>query len=328
MTRSWSSASSSVSRPAASGWPPPACAAPFAKHLVNPVLRRSYASRAEGNQVDGSGTVSADQIGDVDEDPLVRRRRVEAVLLLAKSPLSPRKLAQLAQISDATEARTHVRQLSSVYQDLGRAMRIEMIAGGYRMMTRPALAPWLSRLSHVPAPVRLSTPMMETLAIVAYRGPLARSGVEAVRGVACGELLRQLMERDLIRIAGRSEELGRPYLYGTTKRFLQLFGLANSEALPPIQWQTLQEDYPEDSSQETLSVNSIPEDPLPQDSKPVTNSPVPKSSKEPVVSTSVASEPNSEANPAINSIDPIVAASQAATSVQDWAVRGGHCGGH
>ncbi len=286
---------------------------------------------------------------DLDEDPLVRRRRVEAVLLLAKNPLSPRKLAQLAQVADATEARTHVRDLSSVYQDLGRAMRIELIAGGYRMMTRPALAPWLSRLSHVPAPVRLSTPMMETLAIVAYRGPLARSGVEAVRGVACGELLRQLMERDLIRIAGRSEELGRPYLYGTTKRFLQLFGLANTEALPPIQWQTLQEDNPEESSQENLSVDSIPDEtsldqsdelslnqpdepspdhgsdstvlnyPVPKSpvpKSPVPKSPVPKSSKEPVVSTSVASEPSSEANPII---DPIIAASQAADSIQDWS---------
>ncbi len=84
--------------------------------------------------------------------------------------------------------------------------------------------------------------MMETLAVVAYRQPVSRASAEAVRGVACGELLRQLMERDLIRIVGRSEELGRPYLYGTTKRFLQLFGLPNADALPPIQWQTLQDD--------------------------------------------------------------------------------------
>lgn len=335
MSRSWSAASSLGSRPCASGWPVPACAKPFAQHSVDPAVRRFHSvtsARADddfaGSGGDHAGNPSDVGSSDVDEDPLVRRRRVEAVLLLAKSPLSPRKLAQLAQISDATEARTHVRELGSVYQDLGRAMRIELIAGGYRMMTRSALAPWLSRLSHVPAPVRLSTPMMETLAIVAYRGPLARSGVEAVRGVACGELLRQLMERDLIRIAGRSEELGRPYLYGTTKRFLQLFGLANSEALPPIQWQTLHEDNPEESSQENPSVNSIPEDPLSDEpssdqgsTSQVSNSQVSKSSKEPVVSATVASEPNSEANPNINpqNIDPIVAASQAATSILDWA---------
>ncbi len=358
MSQSWSAASSLVSRPSAAGWPGLACSKALSKHCSDPVLRRPYAAVIAGSGADPlMEDFGRDQVSDrsdspaddLEEDPLVRRRRVEAVLLLAKNPLSPRKLAQLAQVADATEVRTHVRDLGSVYQNLGRAMRIELVAGGYRMMTRSALSPWLSRLSHVPAPVRLSTPMMETLAIVAYRGPLARSSVEAIRGVACGELLRQLMERDLIRIAGRSEELGRPYLYGTTKRFLQLFGLANSEALPPIQWQTLQEDNPEESSQENPSVHSIPHDPSPDEASPnqpdeaspnqldeaspdqgstleVSNSPVLQSpilhspasnpSKEPVVSTLVASEPSSEVNPVI---DPIIAASQAAASVQDWA---------
>ena len=188
-----------------------------------------------------------------DEDPTTRRMRAEAVLLLAKTPLSLRKLSQLAHLADATEARTLVRQLNQIYDELGRSLRIEQIAGGYRMLTRASLAPWLSRLAHLPPTVRLSSPMMETLAVVAYRQPVSRVNVEAVRGVACGELLRQLMERDLIRIAGRSEELGRPYLYGTTKRFLQLFGLTNTDALPPIQWQRLQEDPPTEDSPEELS---------------------------------------------------------------------------
>lgn len=195
------------------------------------------------------------------------RMRTEAVLLLAKSPLSPRKLAQLAHLADATEARTLVRQLNQVYDTFGRALRVEQVAGGYQMLTRPELAPWLARLGHVPAPLRLSTPMMETLAVIAYRQPVSRASAEAIRGVACGELLRQLMERELIRIVGRSEELGRPYLYGTTKRFLQLFGLPNVDALPPIKWETLHEDpQPEDSPPNDLST----------------------STKEPVVSTTVA----------------------------------------
>ena len=108
--------------------------------------------------------------------------------------------------------------------------------------------------------------------MVAYRQPVSRASVEAVRGVACGELLRQLMERDLIRIAGRSEELGRPYLYGTTKRFLQLFGLPSTDALPPIQWQTLREDPP-------------PPESLPESSPEDLSTPM----KEAVVSTAVAS---------------------------------------
>jgi segregation and condensation protein B len=204
--------------------------------------------------------------------------RLEAVLLLAKSPLSVRKLAQLAHLADATEARTLVRQLNRVYEERRRAIRIEQVAGGYRMLTRPALAPWLTRLGHVPSPIRLSTPMMETLAVVAYRQPVSRASAEAVRGVACGELLRQLMERDLVRIVGRSEELGRPYLYGTTKRFLKLFGLPHEDALPPIQWQTLQEmPNQEDSPQDDLST----------------------STKEPVVSITVA--------PVLNETDPELA---------------------
>ncbi|MDA8967740.1 SMC-Scp complex subunit ScpB [bacterium] len=180
--------------------------------------------------------------------------RLEAVLLLAKTPLSLRKLCQMAHLADATEARTLIRQLNTVFEEYGRAIRVEQVAGGYRLMTRSALSPWLARLGHLPAPVRLSTPMMETLAVVAYRQPVSRADVEAVRGVGCGELLRQTMERDLVRIVGRSEELGRPYLYGTTKRFLQLFGLSNTDALPAIQWQALQDDpKPEDPTHDDLS---------------------------------------------------------------------------
>ena len=193
------------------------------------------------------GDPRAAELGD-EEDPLRRRRRLEAVLLMTKSPLSTRKLAQLARLADGTEARTLVRELNRLYDSLGRALRVEQVAGGYRIMTRPALAPWLVRLGHLPPAVRLSSPMMETLTVVAYRQPVSRADVEAIRGVNCGELLRQLLERDLIRIAGRGEELGRPYLYGTTKRFLQLFGLSGTEALPVIDWLAMQEETARESS--------------------------------------------------------------------------------
>ncbi|GAA5507542.1 SMC-Scp complex subunit ScpB [Novipirellula caenicola] len=234
-----------------------------------------------------------------------KRKRAEAVLFLSKSPISLRKLAQLAHLADATEARTLVRDLNSTYETYGRAFRVELIAGGYRLMTRAALSPWLTRLGHLPLAMRLSTPMMETLAVVAYRQPVSRADIEAIRGVACGDLLRQLMEKDLVRIAGRSEELGRPYLYGTTKRFLQLFGLANTDSLPPIQWQILQDAQPdpaaENEAQETLDSTSL--DPSPNDNF--------SSTKESVVSTAVASvlsEADSEVlvalGPAENSFDP------------------------
>jgi len=158
--------------------------------------------------------------------------RLEAVLFLAREPLTSRKLSQYANLADGTQARTLVRRLNEQYDAAGRAFRAEQVAGGYQLLTRRKLAPWLRRLAHVPGETRLSAPALETLAVIAYRQPVLRADIEAIRGVNCGEILRQLMDRDLVRIGGRSDELGRPYLYATTKRFLQVFGLNNAEELP------------------------------------------------------------------------------------------------
>ncbi len=162
----------------------------------------------------------------------VRTARLEAVLFLSREPLSSRRLAQLAGLADGTEARTLIRRLNRWYDEGGSAFRAEEVAGGFQLMTRAKFGSWLRRLYRSPVETRLSAPALETLAVVAYRQPAQRSQVESIRGVDCGEILRQLMERDLVRIAGRSEELGRPYLYGTTKRFLQVFGLRRIEDLP------------------------------------------------------------------------------------------------
>jgi segregation and condensation protein B len=161
-----------------------------------------------------------------------KMQALEAVLLLAHEPLPSRKLSQYANLADGTEALTLIRQLNRLYDAEGRAFRVEQLAGGFQLLTRPALADWVRRLAGTPPEVRLSSPALETLAVVAYRQPVLRAEVEAIRGVACGEMIRQLMERDLVRIAGRSEELGRPFLYGTTNRFLQVFGLAHLDDLP------------------------------------------------------------------------------------------------
>ncbi len=161
-----------------------------------------------------------------------RISRVEAVLFLAKEPLSSRKIANLARLDDGTEARTVVRQLNRLYDMGGCAFRAEEIAGGIQLMTRPGFGPWLRRLLQTPADNRLSSPALETLSVVAYRQPVERSEIEAIRGVQCGDILRQLLERDLIRIVGRSDDLGRPLQYGTTKRFLQVFGVRDLDELP------------------------------------------------------------------------------------------------
>ena len=165
-----------------------------------------------------------------DEKSLMQR--VEAVLLIASNPLPSRKLADLATLADGTQARTVVKLLNKHYDEQGRSFHIKQIAGGYQLMTRPQFSTWLRRMDHVPKMIRLSTPAMETLAVVAYRQPVLKAEIEAIRGVNCGEMLRQLLEKGLVSIVGRSEELGRPYFYGTTKKFLEMFGLSRIEALP------------------------------------------------------------------------------------------------
>ena len=160
--------------------------------------------------------------------------RVEAILFLSREPLPTRKLAALADLADGTEARSLVRELSRRMRRRGSGFQPVEVAHGILLLTRPQLADWLGRM-HAPAgDLRLSAPALETLAVAAYRQPVTRAEIEAIRGVQCGELLRVLMERDFLRIVGRSEELGRPFLYGTTRKFLQVFGLRRLEELPPV----------------------------------------------------------------------------------------------
>lgn len=177
-------------------------------------------------------SASSQSMVDSDESDEQRMARLLAVLFLAKEPLNSRKLSQYSRLADGTAARTLVNRLNRELDAHGRSFRVESVAGGYQMVTRTRFAKWLRRLEYVPGEVRLSAPAMETLAVVAYRQPVLRVDVEAVRGVSCGEILSQLLSRDLVRIGGRSTELGRPYLYNTTKRFLQLFGLRSLEDLP------------------------------------------------------------------------------------------------
>lgn len=168
-------------------------------------------------------------------EQLGKQELVEAILFVSREPISARKLATLAELDDPTEARTIARRLNELYDTEQYAFRIEEVAGGMQILTRPQFAPWLRRLELVPSETVLSASMLETLAIIAYRQPVPRVEIEAIRGVGSDEALRQLMQRDLIRIEGRSEDLGRAYLYGTTKRFLQLFGLQSLDFLPRAQ---------------------------------------------------------------------------------------------
>jgi segregation and condensation protein B len=172
----------------------------------------------------------ADPLG---RDP--RLARLEAALMMADEPLAARKLADVAGLADAAEARTRLDRLRGLYDADGTAFQVEEIAGGYQLLTRPEYHPWLTRLRRTGHELRLTGAALETLAVIAYKQPVMRAEVEAVRGVACGELVRQLLEKGLVRVAGRHDSLGRPQLYGTTKAFLRAFGLNSLDDLPEVE---------------------------------------------------------------------------------------------
>jgi len=161
---------------------------------------------------------------------------LEAILFSAREPLPGRRLAELAGLPDATAVRTLIRRLNAEYDSCGAAFRVFEVAGGYQLLTRPELARYIRMLlGEIAEPgLALSPAALETLTIVAYRQPVVRAEIEAIRGAYCGEVLRQLEEEDLIRVVGRAEELGRPFLYGTTKRFLEVFGLRDLQDLPKL----------------------------------------------------------------------------------------------
>ena len=165
-------------------------------------------------------------------DSIEATKRVEAILFLTRQPLASRKISQLAGLEDGTQARTIIRELNSRYDEVGQAFQIKRVAGGFQMLTRPQFSQWIRRLDHAPSAGRLSTPALETLTVVAYRQPIIKAESEAIRGVSCGEMLRQLLEKGLVKIAGRSPELGRPFLYATTKQFLTRYGLNRLSDLP------------------------------------------------------------------------------------------------
>jgi segregation and condensation protein B len=158
--------------------------------------------------------------------------RVEAVLLVSDGALTTRKLAALATLADHTEAKTLISQLNAAYEHSGSAFRIERVASGYQLLTRPQFAFWLGKLHQREIELKLTPPAMETLTIVAYRQPITRADLEVIRGVQCAEMLKMLMERGLVRIGGEDDSLGRPYLYETTRKFLETFGLRSLDDLP------------------------------------------------------------------------------------------------
>ncbi len=158
--------------------------------------------------------------------------RIEAALFAADEPLNARKLAIAADLSDPAQVRRLVQKLNDFYDQDQTAFQVEEIAGGWQLTTRPQFHKWLVRLRRTHSDPKLSAAALESLAIIAYKQPITRADIEAIRGVQCGELLKHLMEKGLVKIAGRDDSLGRPVLYGTSKKFLEVFGLNSLKDLP------------------------------------------------------------------------------------------------
>jgi segregation and condensation protein B len=157
---------------------------------------------------------------------------LEALLFAADEPLPLGRLAGLLEDRSTGELRAALEELSAGYAAASSALQIVEVAGGYRLVTRPEMAPWVTRLFATPGRARLSQPALETLAIIAYKQPVARVELEEIRGVNVEAVLRTLIERDLVSVVGRDEGLGRPLLYGTTDGFLTYFGLNSTADLP------------------------------------------------------------------------------------------------
>ena len=159
---------------------------------------------------------------------------VEAVLFASDESLTDNRLAKIVETS-VKQVRQCVKNLNEKYQANNNAFRIEQIAGGYQMLTLSTYNHWLKKLLRARSDSKLSPAALETLAIIAYKQPAIRADIEAIRGVAAGEVIRTLCYKGLVKIVGRAEILGRPMLYGTTKKFLEVFGLNTLKDLPKIE---------------------------------------------------------------------------------------------
>lgn len=167
------------------------------------------------------------------------RQIIEALLFSSDAPLSAARLADFLGDTPIRVVRGLIEELNTTYEASGLSFRIQEIAGGFQMLTLPLFQPWLAKLNKHRSQTRLTGAALETLSIVAYKQPIIRAEIEAIRGVACGEVLNRLREMGLVKIAGRAEIVGRPILYATTKKFLDLFGLADLSDLPPMEALTL-----------------------------------------------------------------------------------------
>jgi segregation and condensation protein B len=167
---------------------------------------------------------------------------LESLLFASERPVALKEIRQIVGEVEGRELREALQALGERLRAEPRGFHLAEVAGGYQLRTNPENAEWVRRMLRT-RPVRLSRASLETLAIVAYRQPCTRAEIEDVRGVDCGGVLKMLLDRRLLKILGKKEEIGRPLLYGTTREFLEFFGLKDLTQLPTLrEFQELSEE--------------------------------------------------------------------------------------
>jgi segregation and condensation protein B len=185
-----------------------------------------------GGQAAGAAASSAVPRGPALAPGATLAGAIEALLFVANEPLNTRELSDLLDRAPIPEVRAALRELRERYAREPRGFDLTEIAGGYRLLTRPEYATWVSRLETVRREERLSRAQLEALSVIAYRQPVLRADVDSMRGADSGGAIRGLVEKGLVKVVGRAEAVGRPLLYGTTERFLERFGLKSIRDLP------------------------------------------------------------------------------------------------
>jgi segregation and condensation protein B len=182
---------------------------------------------------------------------------VEALLFASEAPVEAERIQEVLDLPSAREARELVRVLGERLDGQGRALQIIEVGGGYRLVTRPEVAPWLVKLARSRTRSRLSRSSLETLAIIAYRQPASRPDIDAVRGVNSEAVLDNLLDRRMVRIAGRKDSPGRPFLYETTRDFLVAFGLRDLADLPKVEGDLVIPETPPDAASAAESGDAV-----------------------------------------------------------------------
>jgi len=192
------------------------------------------------------------------------KRIIETLLFITDRPLSAPKINQVAEIGDLALTRDIVKEIQSDYANFGSAVQVIEIGGGFQMSTKPEYGRWVRKLYNEKMSARLSPAALETLAIIAYKQPVTRAEIELIRGVDISGPLEKLLDRGLVKIAGRKEVAGRPLVYATTEQFLRVFGLNHLSELPDMKTyatkgpKEIQSDLPFDQALPPVKDNILP----------------------------------------------------------------------